>query len=293
VASACAVLLRSGDANVDVVESFHFVEYSALALFFAWVFAPLAAPASWSWAGLAGVGVGVCDEWLQWFVPGRTGEIRDVGMNAVAVGCGLALAVALAPGWSLLRRGQALWLGCGAAALGIAVALFLTTVHLGYTIDDAEIGSFASRFPTDGLAQLAEVRSVQWGTGPVPAPGRFAREDQYLSEALWHVRRRNQALEHGPPEVAWREHRIVEKYYGPVLRVATPRGPAGHALAPEQVRTISVAVLGATTGQIDASPIPIYTGTATALWAIAVSWAASVVAIGAWVDRRISRPLHS
>ena len=60
--------------------------------------------------------VGALDEWTQWFVPGRTGEIRDVAINAISVTCGLLLARALDLGAGA-RRGARAWpLAAGAAA---------------------------------------------------------------------------------------------------------------------------------------------------------------------------------
>ena len=47
--------------------------------------------------------------------------------------------------------------------------------------------------------------------------GRVSREDQYLAEALWHVRRRNEAAAGGNVFAAWRENRILETFYAPVL----------------------------------------------------------------------------
>ena len=86
---------RTGDTNVDVVEAFHFVEFSALTCLLAWAAAPLAPGHTWVWGSAGSILVGALDEWVQWFVPGRTGEIRDVGTDAVAAVCGAFLVVAL------------------------------------------------------------------------------------------------------------------------------------------------------------------------------------------------------
>ena len=53
---------------------------------------------------------------------------------------------------------------------------------------------------------------------------RFAREDQYLTEALWHVRERNEAVDVGDTLTAWRENRILEKFYAPLLDVPAING---------------------------------------------------------------------
>ena len=37
------------------------------------------------------------DEWFQWFVPARVGEMRDVFMDGIAIGCGLLFSLGVAP----------------------------------------------------------------------------------------------------------------------------------------------------------------------------------------------------
>ena len=94
----------SGNASVDLVERVHFVEYGVLALLFFRAcrerqdLSLLAIPA------FASIVVAVLDEWFQWFVPGRVGEIRDVALDAVAIGCGLLFALGLAPPSRLAGR---------------------------------------------------------------------------------------------------------------------------------------------------------------------------------------------
>lgn len=284
-AVSCATVMRTGDTNVDVVEAFHFAEYSALALLFAWAGEPLARGAAWAWAGYAGVLAGALDEWLQWFVPGRIGEVRDVAMNAVAVGSGLLLAAALDLGPGTLRRGQAAWLARGASALWLVLAAFVATVHLGHRLEDPATGPFFSRHTASDLLAAAQDRARVWGAGPAPDPGRFGREDQYLGEALWHVRRRNRALDDELPAVAWREQRILETYFRPVLRITTPDGLAGHAWPPGQAAQVQAAAQGAAVDRGDASPIPIYTWSRGVFWLCAIAGCVGLVAVGTLAER--------
>ena len=221
---------------MDVVEAFHFVEYSALTLLFAGRSRGPAGEWAWLWAAYAALLVGAVDEWTQWFVPGRTGEIRDVAINGIS----MTLRAAARHGRSTLalvpRRGARLWpLGAGAAVVMLVVA-----------------GFFAQRAPglrasrrRDRRLHVVPHRARGWrrcqrhahgpGADRGPAPqGQFSRENQYLSEALWHVRRRNEAMDDDDLVAAWRENRILEKYFAPVLRIPTADG-AGHALAAVQV----------------------------------------------------------
>jgi hypothetical protein len=114
-----------------------------------------------------------------------------------------------------LRRGSLARIGWLAAAVVLGLAGFLQSVHLGHTITDDETGSFDSRYTERELHHLAAEREQRWRTHPPEPQGPLAREDQYLSEALGHVQERND----GDSRVAWRENRILEKFYGPVLEI--------------------------------------------------------------------------
>jgi hypothetical protein len=271
IAIASIGALRTGVANVDVVEAFHFVEYSALTLLFVWAFTGPAGRWARVWAAYATVIVGAIDEWMQWFVPGRTGEIRDVAINGISMTCGLLLAHALdlgPPAGQRRHDDSSLWRrGAGAAAVLLVVAAFFASAHLGYEVDDDETGAFMSYHSRDDLARQASVRALAWqGGGPEPQ-GRFSREDQYLSEALWHVRRRNEAMDEGDLATAWRENRILEKHFAPVL-LHPPADGAGHALAAEQVAGLQRGREASRGGRSDANPLPIYA------WRRGVYWAA-------------------
>jgi hypothetical protein len=119
-------------------------------------------------------------------------------------------------------------MGRWAGAAALAFALFFYTVHVGHDVTDPEIGSFRSRFTAAQLAQAARDRAARWRERPPVERRRIGREDQYLSEALWHVGRRNDAWGTGDAAAAWRENRIVEKFYAPVLETATYADAAGH-----------------------------------------------------------------
>ena len=100
--AALALGLGAGAAfivlgEVGFGEAFHFVEYGVLAILFYRACVTFDDAASVAVPLLACVIVGVIDEWFQWFIPIRTGEVRDVLLNVVAAGCGLLLAMAVHP----------------------------------------------------------------------------------------------------------------------------------------------------------------------------------------------------
>jgi hypothetical protein len=62
----------------------------------------------------------------------------------------------------------------------------------------------------------------------------LSREDQYLSEGLWHVQRRNEAWKSGDIPTAWRENLILEKFFAPVLNAQTYASATLHRWPVEQ-----------------------------------------------------------
>jgi hypothetical protein len=234
-AAAYFARFRTGNVDVDVVEAFHFVEYGAIAMLFYRAWRHYGDARRFALPLLAGVAVGVLDESLQWFLASRVGEAHDVMMDVAAVACGLLVAVALNP-----PPTSALTLGRAAAArvAGLAVvvvilfAAFFNAVHVGYEITDPEIGAFRSRYDAAALQRMAGERGRSWTQGLPVRRGRFAREDQYLTEALWHVRERNDAVNVGDTLTAWRENRILEKFYAPLVDL--PSVNAEYRWPPEQ-----------------------------------------------------------
>jgi hypothetical protein len=186
---------------------------------------------------LAGVIVGSADEWFQWLIPIRAGEARDVALNVIATGCGVLFAVAFAAPKRLLvapvpasRRRLGRW----TTAAVLTFAWFFQTVHLGYDVTDPDIGSFRSRYTAAELARAGRDRASRWQSNPPLVQRRLSSEDHYLTEGLWHVRRRNDAWGAGDIASAWRENLILEKFYGPVLDAPSYAGASGQRWPAEQ-----------------------------------------------------------
>ncbi len=238
--TAYALWNAQGIVEVDTVERFHFVEYGLVALLFYRAFRPAGDPSMIVLPIVAGLIVGTCEEWLQWFIPGRVGDMRDVFLNLAAIVCGLLFSVGVEPPdrltWALTpgsrRRSAAV-----AAAAVIVFAAFIYSVHLGYEIDDVEAGRFRSRYDGGTLLVTASDRTARWRVAPPPArPASLSREDQYLSEGILHVQERNKRWTANDFAAAWLENRILEKYYTPVLDIpnAGYRWPDGQRADGEQ-----------------------------------------------------------
>jgi hypothetical protein len=215
--AAYAHLFIRGSAETVVVERFHFVEYGLIAFLFYRVWRVRGDLSAFILPALAALIVGTLDEGLQWFVPDRIGEWRDLQLNAAAIGCGLLFSFGIDPpapregGW---RRGSWPRIGAAAALAAGTLAAFVATVHLGYEVRDPEIGSFLSRYPADQLTRLAAEHAAS-GRPSTRAP-RLSREDQYLAEAIWHVQRRNEMWA-DDVTASWSENAILERYYAPAL----------------------------------------------------------------------------
>jgi hypothetical protein len=221
-ASAYFAAFRTGNADVDVVEAFHFVEYGALAILFHRASSHYEDARRLAYPLLAGLTTAILDETFQWFLASRVGELHDVLLNLAAVCFGLLVALALDPPSRLIFRAPRVARRSIAAAAIVVTALlvaFVDSVHVGYEIRDPEIGTFRSRHSAAMLQQMGVERAQLWRDGLPQNTSRFAPEDHFLTEARWHVQERNEAVSVGESLTAWRENRILEKYYAPLLEL--------------------------------------------------------------------------
>jgi hypothetical protein len=230
---------------------------------------------------IAGMIVGTADEWLQWFIPNRVGEMADIFLNGVAIACGLVFSLgALPPAsfswkWHPESRRQ---LGHLAAAFVLAFAAFFHVVHLGYDIEDDEIGTFKSRYSRQSLEAIAAAKAEEWRVHPFPLIlQRVSREDQYMTEGVTHVQKRNELLAAGDAGGAWNENRILEKYYTPVLDTPSYISHTGHRWSAEQrgnaqPRTPSLRA----EFRSAANPYPIYGWPRLPFWLVSMAAAAII-----------------
>jgi hypothetical protein len=237
-----------GPADVSAVERFHILEYGLLAGLFYWALRPRAGGWAVPIALLAAAIVGVLDETVQWLVPTRVGEMRDILLNWSAVSVGLLAAGSIAPPRSRppdSGRVPRVVTGLLAGVLVIASAGFFDMAHLGERIVDAERGLvFRSWFSAETLRGLSAARSRRWESAP-PGPLRpLSLEDYFLTEATAHVRQRNEALRRDDARAAWGEERILEHWYAPVLRMRGLESGRSMALGPGARQRLSHAAQG-------------------------------------------------
>ena len=231
-------------AEVNAVERVHFVEYGLIALLFYRAGLPRRSPGEGRrFAGdpsililplLAAFTVGTLDEWLQWFIPYRVGEAHDVFINLASIVCGLLFALAIMPPAAFSGRLQpSSWrrIGIVSATVWLVFAAFVSQAHLGHLHQVADVGAFKSHYSVDELNTHQADRTERWKARPPIAIRRLSREDQYLDEGLWHVRRRNSTDD---VTEAWRENLILERFFAPVLDMPTYASANGNRWPFEQ-----------------------------------------------------------
>lgn len=283
VAAAYDAATGSPDGSIRAVERFHLVEYGAITFLFYRAWRDRADGSALILPVIAAFIVGLADEAYQWFLPARVGELNDVWLNGVAIGCGLLFSVAALPmpgfrgglardSWRVTTKTLAVWV--------LALAGFIHLVHLGVEIRDPEFGSFVSRFTRDALAALDRTRAAEWKTAPpLVRPPRLSREDQFMTEGLQHVQARNTGWNKGDWVTAWRENLVLERYFPSVLDTPSYVSKIGHRWAPAQRADAEARVAGtnARPWVSAAYPYPLYLWRPWWLWSIA-----GLVSLGLW-----------
>ena len=210
----------TGNAEVDAVERFHFIEYGLITVLFYRAWRPVGDGSVLVMPVIAGLIVGTLEEWLQWFIPVRVGEVRDVLLNLFAIATGQLFSLGLHPPPVVTRalnpRSRRFAARVAAAGL-VLLAGFVHSVHLGHEIQDADAGVFRSRYTSEELAAIGNARAALWKSSPPLTWSRLSREDQYFTEGVAHVQRRNETWSNGNVMAARHENLILEKYYAPVL----------------------------------------------------------------------------
>jgi hypothetical protein len=292
IAWAYSAATGSADPAIRAVERVHFVEFGVIAWLFLRVWRDRPDASAVIAPALAALIAGVGDEAFQWFLPARVGELADVALNAVAIGCGLLAGAAITPPANPGGR----WTGTSSRLVArllalaiLALAGFVHLVHLGHRLDLPGIGAFETRYTSAELEAAARLRAKTWRHDPpLVRPPRFSREDQYMTEGLQHVQARNGAWDRGDALTAWRENRILERFFAPVLDTPSYVARGGHRWSAEQHADAGrrVAGLDAAPFSSRAYPYPIHTWPPIVVWAIALALAAALTMAGERVAAR-------
>ncbi len=191
-------------------------------------------------AFLGGTLVGVLDEGVQALAATRVGEIYDIRINVAAVLAGVLLGFAVF-GWAAwgagLRSAGRRLAACLAMLLVLAVGAFVHRAHLGYEIEDPELGTMRSYYDKETLERLSVERRERWKDRKPRLPHPLELEDRLRTEASYHVTKRNQARSDQDWVTAWHEHRLTERYYSAFLDSAGRRKD-NHRLDPILIEEI-------------------------------------------------------
>jgi VanZ family protein len=273
VAWAYSAATGSPDPAIRAVERVHFVEFGLIAWLFLRVWRDRADASAIVAPALAAFVVGVGDEAFQWFLPARVGELADVALNAVAIGCGLLVGSAITPPADPRGRwtGDSIRLVARLVAVTIVtLAAFTHLVHLGHRLEVPGVGAFDSRYTERRLALLDYLRGETWRHEgpPLVRPPRFSREDQFMTEGLQHVQARNTAWDRGDAFTAWRENAILERHFTAVLDTPSYVSRTGHRWPAAQRADAERRVAGRAADAFvsTAFPYPIYRWSPWALW---------------------------
>jgi hypothetical protein len=181
--------------------------------------------------------VGIVDEYIQWVVPSRVFDLRDIRTNFIA---GALAQVAIAKGLrptvvtlSFVNTPERVgWYATRIPFMSFLLDSKSTMVDYGYRYLDPEIGIFQSRFSREQLEQLDRQRGVEvasildryiGGEGYDAFQNIYSvPRDAYVHEAGVHLFRRNRYLERARAEeeerarhstVALGENQVLEKYF--------------------------------------------------------------------------------
>jgi hypothetical protein len=281
-----AMATATGNPDVDAVERFHFIEYGLVTALFYRAWRPAGDGSVLLMPVLSGVLVGTLEEWFQWFIPARVGEVRDVLLNLVAVASGLFFSLGLDPptpqatGLTHASRRRA---GLLAVVTLLVFGAFFHSVHLGHEIGDAEAGVFRSRYTSGELAAIGQERASRWKANPPMTWSRLSREDQYFTEGVAHVQRRNRMWDDGNVLAARHENLILEKYYAAVLDSPSYLSPHGHRWSAEQRADAETRGQGFMIYVSDALDYPVLTWPGWAFWLV-------LFAVSILILRAVRRP---
>ena len=178
--------------RADPVETLHLIEYAGIGvLAFRALSHRAADPTLYGSAMLLGAGAGIIDEGIQWLTPERVWDLRDIGINAIAVSAALVpIAFGLRPDWVAPRPradGWRLLFQVGAfSSLLLLLSLAATPPRLnaighnvpglaflldhpdvmleyGHRLSAGDDVRFSSRFDAESLAKSDDARASEAG----------------------------------------------------------------------------------------------------------------------------------
>ncbi|MBN2054387.1 VanZ family protein [bacterium] len=198
-----------------VVERVHFLEYGLLSLFFLRLLLfYVRSPIMYAWCVLLTFLAGLGDETIQWLLPNRVGEYRDILINGqAALLVHLIVAFAIKPSVVSLRttsRQMRMFSFALSGAL-LATTMFVVAAHeFGHTIVIENLISFNSRIREDRLTHLSRLTPDLLAQSAARNPGEHA---EYMKEAGDHYNMMQFYCERSEHFKALGERKVVVGYF--------------------------------------------------------------------------------
>lgn len=232
---ATVIVLLIGLKLVELpVERVHFIEYGLLVfLIFNAIRFQINNWSVYIWTFLISLSIGILDEWIQWYVPSRFGEIRDIQINLVAISFALFCLIFLIKPKILHQpasKNNIRGLFIAIMLISLELTGFIDCAQLGFQIKDHITGNFRSRYSSEQLLQKAaktKSKHIELNFNLTQKSefnshinlqfllNMWRKENYYRSEALNHAGARNRALKHKDYFTAYCENMILKKYFSP------------------------------------------------------------------------------
>ncbi len=228
-----------------VVEQFHLIEYSILTwLYFLALKRVIKDEVVFFVLFLIVFFIGIVDEWTQFYMPDRVGELWDVSLNGISVGLTIILlSKAFYPGFSSSRisfrsiRIAGFLSICFILSFGV---FFVTVTDWGFRHEDPKIGFFYSRFTLDELVEKDRREAKKYAMAindlfPEKTQKYLRNQrarDKFQVEILAHLFRRDRYEEKGNYRVALKENLILTNYFHESIL------QSGHGWSPEKLSKI-------------------------------------------------------
>ncbi|MCP2519298.1 VanZ family protein [SCandidatus Aminicenantes bacterium Aminicenantia_JdfR_composite] len=211
-------------------ERIHLFEYGLLAVIFYHSFKnEISEKLIYIGACFYGGIIGIIDEFFQYFIAGRVGDLRDVMINILSVFVGAFFAFSLNYESQKIDIKSSKKIYILSFMFFLMLGTFIYTVHRGYLIKDPEIGEFKSKYYEAKLLEISEQKEKIWKKEKLKNPARFSKpknyysgkiivlEDIYFKEALLRTGKRNKYFREKKYLKAYKENEILEKYYRPFI----------------------------------------------------------------------------
>ncbi|MCP2604560.1 VanZ family protein [Candidatus Aminicenantes bacterium AH-873-B07] len=211
-------------------ERIHLIEYGFLALLFYHSFRDkISERLIYLGALFYGSSIGLIDEFFQYLVANRVGDLRDVGINILSVFMGTFFVFSLNYINQKMDIKSIRKICYQSIVFFLLLGTFIYIVHYGYIIQDHEIGEFKSKYSASKLLKIAKERDRIWRIEKIKNPLKFSKprnyyegkiialEDIYFREAFLRTGKRNKYFKEKKYFKAYKENEILEKYYNPFI----------------------------------------------------------------------------